>query len=69
MAAQGLRVLRGIDREHLLQQISGRPVGHDGGEMRLKPVEFRWSTGNAVARRSQSLSRHTPHSESGEAAL
>src|ERR1700722_14090680 len=41
MAAQGLRVLRGIDGEHLLQQISGCSVGHDGGEMRLKPVEFR----------------------------
>jgi hypothetical protein len=41
MAAQGLRVLRCIDREYLLQQISGRPVGHNGGEMRLNPVEFR----------------------------
>jgi len=42
MAAQGLEMLSGVDREHLLQYVSGRPVGHQGREMRLKPVQLRY---------------------------
>jgi len=30
-----------VDREHLLQQISSRPVGHHRAEMRLQPVQLR----------------------------
>ena len=41
MTAQGLRVLSSIDREHLAQQVSGRPVGHQGAKMRLKPLQLR----------------------------
>ena len=41
VAAQGLMVLAGVDREHLLQHLSGRPVGHQGGAMRLKLIQFR----------------------------
>jgi hypothetical protein len=33
--------LSGVDREHLTQQVSGRPVGHQGAEMRLKLFLFR----------------------------
>ena len=35
---QSLRILSGINREHLLQDISGHPIRHQGGEMRLKLV-------------------------------
>lgn len=41
MAAQGLMVLSGVDREHLRQQVSGYPIGHEGGEMRLKLIQLR----------------------------
>jgi hypothetical protein len=41
MAAQCLRVRSGADRKHLPQQVSGHPVGHEGGETRLKLVELR----------------------------
>ena len=34
-------MLSSLDWEQLLQQISGRPVGHQGAEMRLKPVQLR----------------------------
>jgi len=34
-------MLSSVEREHLLQQISSRPVGHQGAEMRLKPVQLR----------------------------
>lgn len=30
MAAQRLQVRSGVDRKHLLQQVSGNPVGHQG---------------------------------------
>src|SRR6202012_1545196 len=36
VAAQGLMVRFGGDPEHLLQHLSGRPVGHQGAEMRPK---------------------------------
>jgi hypothetical protein len=41
MSAHGLRILSGINRKHLLQQVSGHPVRHQGRKMRLKLVEFR----------------------------
>src|ERR1700751_354446 len=41
VAAQGLMVLSGVDREHLLQHLSGRPVAHQGAEMRLKLIQLR----------------------------
>jgi len=41
MSAHGLRILSGINRKHLLQHISGHPVRHQGGEMRVKLVQFR----------------------------
>jgi hypothetical protein len=41
MSAHGLRILSGINRKHLLQQVGGHPVRHQGGKMRLKLVEFR----------------------------
>jgi hypothetical protein len=41
MSAHGLRILSGIDRKHLLQQVSGHPVRHQGGKMRLELVKFR----------------------------
>ena len=41
LAAQGLMMLSGVDREHLRQHIRGRPVGHQGREIRLKPVQLR----------------------------
>ncbi len=41
MAAHGLEMLRGVDREHLLQKIGGRSVGHNGGQMGLKLDQFR----------------------------
>jgi len=41
MAAQGLMMRSSIDREHLLQDISGGSVGHQGREMRLKPAQLR----------------------------
>src|SRR5271166_2110078 len=31
----------GIDREHLLQYVSGRPIGDEGGQMSLKLIQFR----------------------------
>jgi hypothetical protein len=41
VATQGLLVLSGADRKQLLQNIRGRPVGHQGGEMGLKLIQFR----------------------------
>ncbi len=41
MLAQGRMMRSCIDWEHLLQHIRGRPVGHQGAEMRLKPVQLR----------------------------
>jgi len=41
MTSQGLIMLSNVEREHLLQQISSRSVGHQGAEMRLKPVQLR----------------------------
>jgi len=41
MAAQGLMMRSRVDREHLPQNVSGGPVGHQGREMRLKPVQLR----------------------------
>jgi len=40
MAAQGFMMRSGVDREHLPQNVSGGPVGHQGGEMRPKPVQL-----------------------------
>ena len=34
-------MLSSVEREHLLQQISSRPVGHHGAEMRLQLVQLR----------------------------
>lgn len=68
MAAQGLRVLRDLQREHLRQQVSRCPIGQECGKMRLTPTQFRTgSTGNAMASRCRSRSRYMRHSESGEA--
>jgi len=52
-------ILSGINREYLLQHVSGHPVRHIGGEMRLKLVEFRR---RAAMRRpsNASLDRATP---------
>jgi len=41
MAAQGLMMRSRVDRKHLPQHIRGGPVGHQGAEMRLKPVQLR----------------------------
>ena len=41
MTAHGLGVLRGIDREQLLQKTSSRSIGREGREMRLKPNQLR----------------------------
>jgi len=41
VAAHGLFVLAGTDREHLLQYACGAPIGHEGGEMSLKLIQFR----------------------------
>jgi hypothetical protein len=41
MAAYGLGVLRGVHREHLLEKIRSRSVGHKGGQMGLKLDQFR----------------------------
>src|SRR5208283_4630155 len=38
---QSFRVVSGIDREHLPQHVSSRPVSHQGGEMRLKLIQLR----------------------------
>jgi hypothetical protein len=35
MTPQGLWMLRGVNRKHLLQKISRCSVGHEGCEMRL----------------------------------
>src|SRR5215469_11992249 len=40
MAAQGLRILSGVDREHLLQHASGRPIAHQSAKMRPKLIHF-----------------------------
>src|ERR1700722_1007828 len=60
LAAKGLRVLRGVQREYLRQQVSCCPIGQEGGKMRLKPTQFwcrpamRWpvDTGLAPATRA-----------------
>src|SRR5271163_452877 len=41
MAAQRLRVRSTVDRKHLLQSLSGNPVGHQGREVSPEPVQFR----------------------------
>jgi len=41
MATHGLFVVAGADRKHLLQYVSGRPIGHQGREMGLKPIQLR----------------------------
>src|ERR1700733_143912 len=41
MTPQGLRILRGVNREHLLQKISRSSIGHECGEVRLGPTQFR----------------------------
>jgi hypothetical protein len=38
MAAQGLVVRAGVDREHLLQQVSRHPIAHHGAEPGLKLI-------------------------------
>ena len=40
-AAHGLFVVAGADREHLLQHVSGRPIGHQGGQVSLKLIQLR----------------------------
>ncbi|MFL5281391.1 MAG: hypothetical protein ACJ8AW_10430 [Rhodopila sp.] len=48
--AQGLDILACVNREHLRQHVSGHPIGQQGREMRLKPIQFwcraamRWPT-------------------------
>ena len=41
MAVQRLRVRSRVDRKHLLQQVSGNPLGHQGREVSPEPVQFR----------------------------
>ena len=41
VAAQGLRIRAGVHREHLPQHLGGRPVGHQGGELRPQPIQLR----------------------------
>jgi hypothetical protein len=41
VAAQRFGIGSGVDRKHTLEQVSGHPVGHQGGEMRPDPVQFR----------------------------
>ena len=48
MAAQGLRIRAGVHREHLPQHLGGRPIGHQGGELRPQPIQLR---GRADVRR------------------
>jgi hypothetical protein len=40
-ATHGLFVIAGSQRDHLLQQIRRRPIGHEGREMNLKLIQFR----------------------------
>jgi hypothetical protein len=41
VATHGLLVVADTYREHLLQDIGGGPIGHQGREVRLKPTQFR----------------------------
>ena len=41
VAAQGSGVDAGVDRKHVLQQISAHPVRHQSGQVCPKPVQFR----------------------------
>ena len=41
VAAQGLGIRAGVHREQLRQHLGGRPVGHQGGELRPQPVQLR----------------------------
>jgi hypothetical protein len=41
VATHGLFVFVGADREHLLQYVSRRPIGHQGGQVSLKLIQFR----------------------------
>jgi hypothetical protein len=67
VATHGLFVVAGADRKHLLQYVSGRPIGHQGKEMGLKLIQLRcrpamqWPV-------DPNPSHHTRHSEIGEAA-
>ena len=48
MTAQGLVSRASVDREHLRQQLSGRPIGQQSGELGPQPVQLR---GRADVRR------------------
>jgi hypothetical protein len=41
VATHGLLVFADTNREHLLQYIGGGPIGHQGGEARLKSAQLR----------------------------
>ena len=41
MAVQRFRVRSGVDRKHLLQQVGGNPISHQGREVSSEPVQFR----------------------------
>src|SRR5208283_1072300 len=51
--------LSGINRKHLLQHVSGHPVRHQGGKMRLKVVQF-WGRPAMRWPPNASLDRATP---------
>ncbi len=65
MAAHGLVVLSRVDREHLRQHLGGRPVGQDGAEMRLQPVQLRrrsamrWPASDGPGNPSPGKHRHS----------
>jgi hypothetical protein len=40
MAAQRLWIRSGVDGKHLLQQVSGHLVAHQGGQMGAEPVQL-----------------------------
>jgi hypothetical protein len=42
VTAQSFRILAGTDREHLPRHVGCHPVGHQGREMRLRPIQLRF---------------------------
>src|SRR4051812_5237329 len=41
VTAKGLRIRAGVHRKHLPQHLGGRPIGHQGGELRPQPIQLR----------------------------
>jgi hypothetical protein len=66
MPANGLRILSGINRKHLLQHISSHPVRHRGRRNALEAGPIPVLSGSAMANKCQPRSRHTRRSENEE---